>query len=73
MRPRRVCRGKGPCGSSSATHAGRFNEAPACLPGKVVKPRYRILGPLRFNEAPACLPGKAKQPIRQTLAEARLQ
>ena len=60
MRPRRVCRGKpGHGGEPGRCPAHRFNEAPACLPGKTGRePRASRRGLRRFNEAPACLPGK---------------
>ena len=59
MRPRRVCRGNGAGPGPNRPPHPRFNEAPACLPGKWRDLFAALGGALQcFNEAPACLPGK---------------
>ena len=61
MRPRHVCRGNREVALLKAKDSLRFNEAPACLPGKCLDEiLQRILRKHGFNEAPACLPGKCR-------------
>ena len=43
MRPRRVCRGNSPHDRARIRAARGFNEAPACLPGKLGSVRWIIL------------------------------